>query len=128
LRTDQALRDQISNWSLLTSEERSRFHQEMQQASTDAERTRIRTEHRNIIAERARELGVDAPFGPGTGAGPAQNRYLMSLLLTDQERSQFHERMRMAGSDAERDRIRNEHRDMVHSRAREMGIDLPDGF
>jgi hypothetical protein len=128
LRTDQALRDQLSSWSLLTSQERAGFHQQMQQATTAQQRQQIRDQARNTINERARELGANGAFGQGNGAAGAQNRYLMSLMLTDQERLQFHQQMAAATTEQERQRIRSQHQAMIRERAQEMGLDLPAGF
>lgn len=44
---------------MMTVEERARFAERMQAASTDAEREQVRSEHREFIRNRARELGVD---------------------------------------------------------------------
>ena len=44
---------------MMTVEERARFSERMQAASTDAEREQVRSEHREFIRNRARELGVD---------------------------------------------------------------------
>jgi len=44
---------------MMTIEERARFTERMQAATTDAEREQIRAEHREFIRSRARELGVD---------------------------------------------------------------------
>jgi len=44
---------------MMTVEERARFTERMQAATTDAEREQIRIEHREFIRNRARELGVE---------------------------------------------------------------------
>ena len=44
---------------MMTVEERARFAEKMQAASTDAEREQVRSAHREFIRNRARELGVD---------------------------------------------------------------------
>jgi pyruvate/2-oxoglutarate dehydrogenase complex dihydrolipoamide acyltransferase (E2) component len=45
-------------------------------------------------------------------------------LLTEQERGAYHAQMRAAKSDQERERIRNEHRELVQQRAKEKGVDV----
>jgi hypothetical protein len=43
---------------MMTMEERNRYTERMQAAKTDAEKTRIREEHQQMMMERARELGI----------------------------------------------------------------------
>ncbi len=45
-------------------------------------------------------------------------------LLTEQERSAYHAQMRAAKTEQERERIRNEHRELVQRRAKEQGVDV----
>ena len=49
-----------------------------------------------------------------------------SQLMTQQERTEFQQRMRNAKSDAERQKIRNEHHKKMQIKAKEQGITLPD--
>ncbi|MDH4109105.1 MAG: hypothetical protein OEW35_12355 [Gammaproteobacteria bacterium] len=46
---------------MMTIEERARFTERLQAASTNAEREQIMAEHREFIRNRARELGVEEP-------------------------------------------------------------------
>lgn len=103
--------------TLLTDGERAQFRQQMQQATTEAERTRIRAEHRQQIRERAEQIGV----GLGGDGVRTQSRetYMLSQMLTDQERLRFHEQMRQADSAQERDRLREELHEMLRERLRE---------
>lgn len=102
---------------LLTDEERTRFRQQMQQASSEEERARIRAEHRRQIRERAEQMGVAiGPNGVGPQGGDA---YMLGQMLTDQERLRFHEQMRQATSAQERDRLRQELHEMLRQRLRE---------
>jgi hypothetical protein len=134
LRTSQVVDDQLASLSLLTSEERTLFRNQMRAATTAEERNRIRAEHQKVILERAREMGVGPPMGTGQGAGAAggmgmgsQSRsgYMLMTMLSEQERAQFMNRMRSAQTAQEREQIRNEMHVMAQQRAREIGIDVP---
>lgn len=50
-----------------------------------------------------------------------------SQLMTQQERSQYRQRMRDAQTAQERDRIRQEHHEQMKERAKAQGKTLPDG-
>lgn len=128
LQIDRVIVGQASSWQLLTSEERAQFHNRMQAARTEEERNRIRNEAQATIRDRARHLGVDAPFGPDRSDYGARAGYALAQMLTEQERLQFHQRMRNAASEEERNRIRNEMQVTARERAREMGIDVPEWF
>ena len=121
---------QLSSLQLLTSSERQQFHAQMAAAATREEQNRIRSEHQALIRERAGDLGVDAPFGPDRSAngGAGRGGYLLAQMLTEQERLQFHQRMRSAGGSAEQQQIRNEMQHMARERAREMGVDIPEWY
>lgn len=127
LHVEQVAQDQLSGLSLLTSTERAQFRSEMQQAGSQEERNRIRAEHQATIQERAQELGVDAPFGQSSSSA-MRSRYMMTQLMTDQERLEFHQRMRTAQTQEERQQMRNELHEQMRQRAQEMGVDLPDWF
>jgi hypothetical protein len=43
---------------MMTMEERNRYTQRMQAATTDAEKARIREEHQELMMQRAQELGI----------------------------------------------------------------------
>lgn len=125
---DQLMLDQqVSAWSILSDAERAQFHQEMQAAKTAQERNQIRAQHRQTIQARARELGLADPFGSGAGASAARQQLALQQVLTQQERAQFQQEMRAATTAQERERIRNQHRQLIQERAREMGIDVPAG-
>lgn len=49
-----------------------------------------------------------------------------SQLMTPQERTEFHEKMRAATTREERERIRKEHHEQMEKRAKERGVTLPD--
>lgn len=99
---------------LLSEEERSRFRLQMQQATSDAERARVRADHRQQIGLRAEELGIC--FGPDGVSAQCQEAYMMGLMLTDQERLRFHEQMRQATTAQERDRLRVDLHEMLRER------------
>lgn len=119
---------QLGAWSLLSEAERAEFHRQMQSAASAEQREQIRAQHRRRIEERARELGVDAPFGGSSPSAETRQRLMLSQLLTEQERLQFRDQMRSAATEQERARIRAAHQNELRERAREMGVDLPPGF
>ncbi len=49
-----------------------------------------------------------------------------SHLMTDRERQEYHDKIRAAKTDAERDQIRKTHHDLMKARAQAKGITLPD--
>ena len=116
---------QLSSWQLLTDQERLQYHDRVRTAATEQERERIRSEAQATIRERARNLGVAAPFGPERMGNGARDGYYLAQALTEQERLRFHERMRNAANEQERERIRTEMRTMARERAREMGVEVP---
>lgn len=135
LHTSQVVDDQLTSLSLLSSAEREQFRNQMRLATTAEERNRIRAEHQNTIQERARELGVQVPGGPGMGGGAgngagmqARGGYMLMQMLNEQERAQFFNRLRTAQTAQERQQIRNEMHVTARERAREMGVDVPEWY
>lgn len=55
-----------------------------------------------------------------------QDRIYGSQLMTQQEMNEYRERVRLAKTEQERDRIRAEHHDRMAARAKERGVTLPD--
>ncbi|WP_414977002.1 hypothetical protein [Brevundimonas sp.] len=103
--------------ALLTEGERAQFHQQMQQATSDAERAQVRSEHRQQIRDRAEQMGID--FGPDGVRTQSRDAYMLGQMLTDQERLRFHEQMRQAETAQERSRLREELQEMLRERLRE---------
>lgn len=128
---------------LMTAQERENFRKQMEQAATAEERQKVRDAHRAAIEQRAKEQGVTlagprgSGYGPGTGgpgygrgegrgpgAGPrADGPY--SQLFSAEERDRFRDQMRGAQTVEERQKLRDEHRALAESRAKEKGITLP---
>jgi len=54
-----------------------------------------------------------------------QEQIYGSQLMTQQERAEFHARMRSAKTAMEREQIRNEHHQRMQERAKEQGVTLP---
>lgn len=48
-----------------------------------------------------------------------------SEIMTDQERSRYRERLQLAATDEEKARLKAEHQQMMQTRARQLGVDLP---
>ncbi|HEY9091795.1 hypothetical protein [Parasphingorhabdus sp.] len=128
LQISRNVEGQLSGWQMLTEQERIQFHQRIRSAANEQERARIRTEHQEMIRDRAGNFGVDSPFGPERMGDGRRDGYYLSQVLTEQERLQFHQRMRNAANEQERERIRLEMQTMARERAREMGVDVPDWY
>lgn len=63
---------------IMTDEERSRYRERLQLASTDEEKARLKAEHRQTMQTRAGQLGVDlspAQGDPAAARVEEQNRY-----------------------------------------------------
>lgn len=56
----------------------------------------------------------------------SQDQIYGSQLMTQQERAEYQARMRSANTDAERERIRQEHHERMKERAKARGVTLPD--
>jgi hypothetical protein len=128
---------------LMTAQERENFRKQMEQATTAEERQKVRDAHRAAMEQRAKEQGVPlaGPRGPGygpgaggpgygrgdgrgPGAGPrADGPY--SQLFSVEERDRFRDQMRSAQTAEERQKMRDEHRALAETRAKEKGITLP---
>jgi hypothetical protein len=106
---------------LLTEEERARFRLQMQQATSDAERARVRAEHRQQIQGRAGEMGIG--FGPDGVSAQSREAYMLGQMLTDQERLRFHAQMRQAATAQERERLREEIHEMLRERLRQSALE-----
>ncbi len=128
LRTSEFVDGQLATFSLLTAEERERFRNEMRNAKTTEERTRVRAEHQKIIQDRAREMGIEPPSSAGVADVQARARYMLMTMLTEQERLQFMNRIHLAKSPEERERIRTEMHEQARERARAMGVDVPEWY
>jgi len=128
MRVTQTVDGQVQSMQMLTQQERQQMRERISSAGSDAARNQIRSEYQSTIRERARDFGVDAPFGPQRDGAGSRDGYQFSQMLSEQERLQFHQRMRSAGSDQDRERIRTEMQTMARDRARQMGIDMPDWY
>lgn len=96
---------------IMTDEERERYRDRVNAASTDSEWARIRQQHQNEMTARARSQGY--MLSP-----PVYGQHMM----TAKERKQYTKRLESAKSDAEREQVRTEHMDMMRERAAELGI------
>lgn len=59
-------------------------------------------------------------------AADQQEKIYGSQLMTQQERNEFHAKMRAAKSAEEREKIRSEHHERMKERAKAKGVTLPD--
>jgi hypothetical protein len=112
-----ALRD------LFTQQERDQFRERMRNAKTQEERQAIRAEWRGLAEARAQEKGISLP-SPAARAARGDGPY--SQLFSEEERREFREQMRAAGSREERQKLARAHRAVAEERANENGIALPE--
>ena len=106
--------DDIYGSQMMTAEERNRYREMLNQAESDAERARIREAHQRTMQARAKSQGADLE-------PPVYGQHMM----TSEERQRFVRRMQDSANEGERDSIRNEHRQFIQQRARELGVDVP---
>lgn len=116
LRQDRdRIRDQdIYGNQLMSAEERARYRDRLQNAANDREWAQIRAEHQQEVQARARAQGVNLE-------PPIYGQHMM----TAEEQARFATRMQEARGDTEREMIRNEHREFIRNRARELGMEPP---
>ena len=98
---------------MLTTQEQARYREQLRAAQNEQARIALRTEQQQMVHNRARELGVDAP-----------SQLYGQQLMTEQEQEQLRQRMQTATSDQERQRIQSEHRSQMQERAREHQVPL----
>ena len=99
---------------LMSAEERRRYLERVNAATSDGEWARIREQHMNEMRSRAqsRQQTLEPPvFG--------------QHMMTRQERNEYTRRLESAQSDGERMRIQNEHQETMRNRARMLGLELP---
>lgn len=83
-----------------------------------------------ILLAFALGLSVAAPaLAQDRGGTQARNQDRQTIygsqLMTDQERTEYRNRMRELRTAEERERFRAEHHDLMQARARERGLQLP---
>lgn len=98
----------------MSRQERNEYRQRLNSAASDKEWAQIRAEHQTMVQDRARSQGkILAP--------PVYGQHMMTV----EEQKRYTKRLQAADSDAERNRIREEHREMIRARARDLGVDQP---
>jgi hypothetical protein len=81
-------------------------------------------------------IGVSFFGGPAWGTDPAQaqeqtqsqeqEQIFGSQLMTPEERAAYRDRLRAAKTAEEREKIRQEHHELMEARAKERGVTLPE--
>lgn len=69
---------------------------------------------------------VSSAYAQTAAQSQTQERIYGSQMMTQQEMNEYRERMRLAKTDAERERIRAEHHERMKERATARGVTLPD--
>jgi hypothetical protein len=128
--------------AMLTPEERAQFREKMRAAKSREERFEIQKQMRGTMEQRAKEKGIELPRDRRDGqAGPRgpqgrpgfdghspqgdQRPVPRTPLFTQEERSQYRDKLRAAKTPEEHQSIRNEMRTETEKRAKEKGITLP---
>lgn len=120
----QQPRSNHATWrDLFTPQEREQFRDRMRNAQTQEERQAIRAEWRGLAEARAQAKGITLP-SPAARAARGNGPY--SQLFSEEERREFREQMRSAGSHEERVKLAQAHRAVAEERAKEKGITLPE--
>ncbi len=104
----------IYGGNLMSAEERDRYRDRLQKAENDQDWARIRAEHEKEMQARSRMQGVN--LDP-----PVYGQHMM----TTEERSRYTKRLQDAKGETEREMIRNEHREFIQKRARDLGMSAP---
>ena len=106
--------DEIYGSKLMTKKERKQYRKELAKLQTIQERERYQIAHEKKMQDRARIEGKDlVPPGHGPVYG--------GELMTVQERNEYREALRVAGSNAERQKLMAEHREAMQLRAKARG-------
>lgn len=71
-------------------------------------------------------LAVDQAPVQGRARVQEQEQIFGSQLMTDQERLEYHARMRAAQTPEAREQVRDEHHQVMQARAKAQGVALPD--
>jgi hypothetical protein len=115
-RTQNATLDPpIYGQHMLTTQEQARYREQLRTAQNEQARIAVRAENQEMVRNRARELGVDAPA-----------QLYGQQLMTEQEQQQLRQRLQTAANDQERQRLQNEHRTQMQARAREHQVPVDD--
>lgn len=113
---------------LMTEEERAAYRAKIRSARTKEASEQIRTEHHEELDARAKERGITLP--ETQTPMPDSNRGVMGMifgpeLMTEEEQMAYRARLRGARTPEEREKIREERRRQLQSRAKEKGVALP---
>lgn len=113
---------------LMTEEERAAYRAKIRSAKTNEAFERIRTEHHEELDARAKEKGIIPPETQAVmtgGNGGLMGAIFGPQLMTEEEQVAYRARLRGAKTQEEREKVREEHRRQLQSRAKEKGVALP---
>ena len=114
------MRDEdIYGSALMSNAERRQYRQQLGSAGSDQARQAYQQQHEQKMQQRALRQGVDLV---PPGQGPVYGGALMSV----QERNEFREQLRQAGSQEERNALMAQHRELVQERARALNMNVED--
>ena len=144
--------EHVYGYDLMTEKERTEYQDRMGAAKTDQERETLRSEHHKQMQARAKAQGKTLPDAPpvgrGQGAGPGpfqgtgggkasgpseqtqqaqtqgSERVYGYDLMTQQERTEYQDRMRATKTNQERETLRLEHHKQMEARAKAQGKTL----
>lgn len=110
---------EIYGSEVMTRSERNEYRREMGRANTDEERDQVRARHQAEMQARAQERDVELK---AASEGPIYGR----SLLSQEERNQYREQLRVMESDEERQQFMAQHREEVQARAKARGVPFDD--
>ncbi len=116
-RDQAAMRDaDIYGHELMTRSELEKYRKRMTEMKTVEERARFELQHEAKMQERAKQQGKDL-------VPPGQGPIYRGQLMTVQERNEYREQLRVAGSKEERTRLQALHREKMDQRAQALDLE-----
>lgn len=116
-RKQASMRDvDIYGHELMTGAELEKYRKRMTEMNTVEARERFQIQHEAKMQERAKQQGKDL-------VPPGQGPIYRGQLMTVQERNEFREQLRAAGSDDERTRLQAQHREKMDQRAHALDLE-----
>lgn len=106
--------DDVYGRKMMSAQELQRYRSRLNATQSDREWAQLRSQHQQQMLQRSNERGLGLK-------PPVHGQHMLSR----EERLRYNHRLMTATSDADLNRIRNEHRMMIERRSRELGLEAP---
>ena len=106
----------IYGHELMTRNELEKYRKRVKELNTVEARERFKIQHEAKMQERAKQQGKDL-------VPPGQGPIYRGELMTVQERNEFREQLRVAGSEDDRTRLLAQHREKMDQRAQALDLE-----